>query len=115
MQKGETVSQFLAEVGRLSEQRDFKATLDDMQRDRIVCGFGNAICASVQRRLLHGRIRVTFKKAFKLVGRIGGEKFHRHSVHSYHGCQHGRHRRYMQGPPVHVTAVAVSTMEGDVN
>ena len=35
--EGETVSQFVAELRRLSEHCDFKATLDDMLRDRIVC------------------------------------------------------------------------------
>ena len=43
------MSQFVAELRRLSEHCDFKATLDDMLRDRIVCGVRNS---SVQRRLL---------------------------------------------------------------
>ena len=61
--EGETVSQFVAELRRLSEHCDFKATLDDMLRDRIVCGVRNS---SVQRRLL-AESGLTFKKAFKLV------------------------------------------------
>eukprot|EP00731_Ephydatia_muelleri_P033808 Em0038g27a len=61
--EGETVSQFVAELRRLSEHCDFKATLDDMLRDRIVCGVRNS---SVQRRLL-AESGLTFKKAFELV------------------------------------------------
>ena len=62
-QKGETVSQFIAELRRLSEHCDFKATLDDMMRDRIVNGVRNP---SVQRRLLADS-GLTFNKAYELV------------------------------------------------
>ena len=37
-QQGETISVFLAELRRLSENCEFGATLDEMLRDRLVCG-----------------------------------------------------------------------------
>ena len=37
-QPGETISVFLAELRRLSEHCEFGSTLDEMLRDRIVCG-----------------------------------------------------------------------------
>ena len=36
--EGETIAQFVAALRRLSEHCKFEATLDDMLRDRIVCG-----------------------------------------------------------------------------
>ena len=47
--EGETVAQFVAELRRLSEHCHFEATLDDMLRDRLVCGVRDV---QVQRRLL---------------------------------------------------------------
>ena len=60
--EGETVAQFVAELRRLSEHCHFEATLDDMLRDRLVCGVRDV---QVQRRLL-AEPRLTFKKAFEL-------------------------------------------------
>ncbi|CAC5397747.1 unnamed protein product [Mytilus coruscus] len=37
-QPNESVSQFVAELRQISEHCDYKATLDDMLRDRLVCG-----------------------------------------------------------------------------
>ena len=37
-QQGETISVFLTELRRLSENCKFGATLDEMLRDRLVCG-----------------------------------------------------------------------------
>ena len=59
---GETVAQFVAELRRLSEHCAFQETLDDMLRDRLVCGIKDS---RVQRRLL-SETDLTFKKAFKL-------------------------------------------------
>ena len=48
-QQGETISVFLAELRRLSENCEFGATLDEMLRDRLVCG---ARDNKIQRRLM---------------------------------------------------------------
>ncbi|KAL5468747.1 hypothetical protein EMCRGX_G029860 [Ephydatia muelleri] len=60
--EGETVSQFVAELRKLSEHCEFGNTLEDMLRDRLVCGIRNA---RVQRRLL-AESGLTFAKAFEL-------------------------------------------------
>ena len=60
--EGETIADFVAELRRLTEHCDFGATLNDMLRDRIVCGIRDA---SLQRRLL-AEPELTFKKAFDL-------------------------------------------------
>ena len=36
--EGESISEFVAELRRLSEHCRFEATLDEMLRDRLVCG-----------------------------------------------------------------------------
>ena len=59
---GETVAGFLAELRRLTEHREFGATLEDMLRDRLMCGVRDI---RVQRRLL-AEDKLTFKKAFDL-------------------------------------------------
>ncbi len=54
----ETVSEFVAGLRRLSEYCQFAATLDDMLRDRLVCGIRN-------RRLQQRRLAetdLTFQK-----------------------------------------------------
>ena len=61
--EGETVAAFVAELRRLSEHCEYGATLDDMLRDRIVCGVRDS---RVQKRLLAESV-LTFQKAFKLV------------------------------------------------
>lgn len=58
----ETVAQFVTELKRLSEYCSFGETLDDMLRDRLVCGVRDSI---LQRRLLT-EIDLTFAKAFEL-------------------------------------------------
>ena len=108
--EGETVSQFVAELRRLSEHCDFKATLDDMLRDRIVCGVRNS---SVQRRLL-AESGLTFKKAFELVQSAeSAEKnvteIQRSVTEAVNTVQ--KTSRYRQGHETHVTAARVSTME----
>ena len=60
--EGETLSQFVAELRRLSEHCNFEASLDDMLRDRLVCGIRDV---RVQRRLL-AEPDLGFKKAFEL-------------------------------------------------
>ena len=59
---GETVSQFVAELRRLSQHCAFDVSLDDMLRDWLVCSVRNT---RVQRRLL-AKLNLTFKKAFEI-------------------------------------------------
>ena len=55
--EGETVSAFVAGLRQLSEHCKFEATLDDMLRDRLVCGVRDK---RVQQRLL-AEANLTFK------------------------------------------------------
>ena len=61
-QPGQSVTAFVAELRRLTEFCDFGPTLDEMLRDRLVCGIGDT---RVQRRLL-SETALTFTKAFEL-------------------------------------------------
>ncbi len=58
-QPGESVAAFLAELRQLSEFCEFGSTLEDMLRDRLVCGIA---VGSIQRRLL-AEPELTLKKA----------------------------------------------------
>ena len=60
--EGETVAEFVAELRKLSEHCKFEATLDDMLRDRLVCGLRDS---RLQIRLL-AESELTFKKAFEM-------------------------------------------------
>jgi hypothetical protein len=60
--EGETVAEFVAELRRLSEHCKFNDTLDDMLRDRLVCGIRDG---RIQCRLL-AEPDLTLKRAFKL-------------------------------------------------
>jgi hypothetical protein len=57
-----SVATFVAELRQLSEYCEFGPVLDDMLRDRLVCGINND---SIQRRLL-GEVTLTFKKALEI-------------------------------------------------
>ena len=59
---GELVSQFVAELRKFSEHCDFGNSLEDMLRDRLVCGIRDV---RVQRRLL-AEVGLIFAKAFGL-------------------------------------------------
>ena len=59
---GESVVQFVAELRHLSEYCDFDRMLDDMIRDRLVCGISDA---KVQERLLV-ESQLTLTKAAKM-------------------------------------------------
>ncbi|XP_048860100.1 uncharacterized protein LOC125746627 isoform X3 [Brienomyrus brachyistius] len=61
--QGQSVANFVAELRQLSEHCDFGAVLDDMLRDRLVCGINNE---AIQRRLLGETPPLTFKKAFDI-------------------------------------------------
>lgn len=60
--EGESIAEFVAELRRLSEHCQFEATLDDMLRDRLVCGVRDV---RIQRRLL-AEADLSFKKSFEL-------------------------------------------------
>ena len=59
---GESVAEFVSELRRLSEHCKFEGTLDDMLRDRLVCGIRDV---RTQRRLL-AESDLKLKKAFEL-------------------------------------------------
>ena len=61
-QSGESVSTYVAELRRLSQHCEFGASLDDMLRDRLVCGISDN---RIQRRLL-AEADFAFKKALEL-------------------------------------------------
>ena len=61
-QPGETIAIFLAELRHLTEHCEFGATLDEMLRDRLVCGLHDI---RIQRRLL-AEPKLTLKRALDL-------------------------------------------------
>ena len=61
-QPGETIVMFLAELRHLSEGRGFGITLDEMLRDRLVCGVRDI---RIQRRLL-AEPKLTLKRVLDL-------------------------------------------------
>ncbi|XP_042372461.1 uncharacterized protein K02A2.6-like [Plectropomus leopardus] len=61
--QGQSVANFVAELRQLSEHCDFGTVLDDMLRDRLVCGINND---AIQRRLLGETPPLTFKKALEI-------------------------------------------------
>ena len=60
--EGENVAEFIAGLRRLSEHCKFGTTLEDMLRDRLVCGISDD---RIQRRLL-GERELTFEKAVEI-------------------------------------------------
>ncbi|KAL5506358.1 hypothetical protein EMCRGX_G007980 [Ephydatia muelleri] len=63
MQKGEeAVAEYVAELRRIAEHCEFKDTLDEMLRDRLVCGIKDT---RVRRRLL-AEPKLTFTKALEI-------------------------------------------------
>ncbi|XP_075550349.1 uncharacterized protein LOC142583754 [Dermacentor variabilis] len=58
-QPGESIADYIEELRRLSEHCDFGASLDDMLRDRLVCGVRSE---TLQRRLL-AELELTFATA----------------------------------------------------
>ena len=59
---GQSVSEFVAELRELSEKCKFGDQLEDMLRDRLVCGVADPV---IQKRLLQEKT-LQFKKAFEL-------------------------------------------------
>ena len=60
--QGESVATFVAQLKKLSEHCDYGDSLNDMIRDRLVCGINDG---RIQRRLL-AEAELTYKKAFEL-------------------------------------------------
>ena len=60
--QGDTIQQYVAELLSLSEHCDFRDQLEEMIRDRLVCGVNDE---RIQRRLLT-ESRLDFKKALEL-------------------------------------------------
>ncbi|ETW98899.1 MAG: hypothetical protein ETSY2_42010 [Candidatus Entotheonella gemina] len=60
--EGETVATFVAELRKLAEYCEYGDVLNDMLRDRVVCGISNK---AVQRRLLQ-ESALTFEKALEM-------------------------------------------------
>ena len=61
-QPGENIAMFLAELRHLTEHCEFGTTLDEMLRDRLVCGFRDI---RIQRRLL-AEPKLTLKRSLDL-------------------------------------------------
>ena len=61
-QPGESLATYVAELRKLSEFCEYGDQLDQMLRDRLVCGIADTRC---QQRLL-AEVELTFDKAFKL-------------------------------------------------
>jgi len=59
---GESVAKFVSELRSLAEFCNYRATLDDMLRDRLVCGIHDD---HIQRRLL-AEEKLTFQKAMEI-------------------------------------------------
>ena len=60
--QGESVSNYVAELRKLSEHCEYDDKVEEMIRDRIVCGVNHE---NIQRRLL-SEAKLTFKKAVEL-------------------------------------------------
>lgn len=61
-QPGESVATFVAHLRGVAQYCDFKEVLDDMLRDRLVCGINDS---RIQQRLL-AEPELSFKKAYDL-------------------------------------------------
>ena len=60
--ENESVSQYVAELRKLAETCEFDASLENMLRDRLICGLRDP---KTQRRLL-AESQLTFGKAFNI-------------------------------------------------
>ncbi len=59
---GESIASYVAELQNISEHCDFQNTLEEMLRDRLVCGINDE---QIQRRLL-AESTLDFKKAMNI-------------------------------------------------
>lgn len=62
-QPGESIMEFVTDLKKLSEHCEFGDSLNDMLRDRLMCGVNND---RVQRSLLNESSMLTFEKAFNI-------------------------------------------------
>ena len=60
--EGESISEYIEQLKKLSLHCDFKASLNEKRRDRIVCGVRNT---QIQKRLLSEK-DITYDKAVEI-------------------------------------------------
>ncbi|XP_062374782.1 uncharacterized protein K02A2.6-like [Sardina pilchardus] len=80
--QGMTVATFVAELRQLSEHCEFGAVLEDMLRDRLVCGIN---VDSIQRRLL-SEANLTFKKALEISQAMETAAINTKDIQQAHGA-----------------------------
>ncbi len=83
-QAGESVATYVAELRRLSQHCQFAKTLEDMLRDRLVCGIGDA---RIQRRLL-SETALDFSKALELAQAMEAADRNAHNLQKASGPLH---------------------------
>ena len=66
-QPGESIADYTAELRKIAEHCSYGDTLEDMLRDRIVCGISDP---QLQRRLL-AESALTYKTAFEIASVVG--------------------------------------------
>ena len=76
---------FVAELGALAATCKFRDTLEDMLRDRIVCGINES---ATQRRLL-AEPKLTFKRALELARGLETAARNVKELKAFHGQQSG--------------------------
>ena len=72
--EGESIADFVAALRQLSEHCAFGDTLQDVLRDRLVCGVKDE---RIQRRLL-GEVELTFARAFQIA--LAVESANKHAI-----------------------------------
>ena len=72
--EGESIADFVAALRQLSEHCAFGETLQDVLRDRLVCGVKDE---RIQRRLL-GEVELTFARAFQIA--LAVESANKHAI-----------------------------------
>ena len=79
----ESIATYIAELKKLSRECDFKTTLQDMLRDRLVCGVRND---KIQQRLL-SEATLTFDDAVKLATAVERAQHDLKDLNSCQRCQ----------------------------
>lgn len=101
---GESVAAYVAELRHLSEHCEFGTTLNEMLRDRLVCGVEEP---KIQRRLL-AEHDLTFDKAFELA--IASESVDKNAKDLQQSTSTSTVNRMKS-----VTVAAISTVQATVN
>ncbi|KAK9963562.1 hypothetical protein ABG768_006735, partial [Culter alburnus] len=78
---GDSISKFVAELRQLSEHCEFGAVLEDMLRDRLVCGINDDV---IQRRLL-GEATLSFTKAMEIAQGMESAALHAKDIQKASG------------------------------